>query len=48
MSHEIDLSKFTVRCDLISEAIDEKENFLNIEKVQYNDINIERIRIGKK
>ena len=48
MSHEIDLSKFTVRCDLISEAIYEKENFLNIEKVQYNDINIERIRIGKK
>ena len=46
MGHEINLTNFTVRCDLISETIDNKEiKDINIETKKYKDIRIERLNV---
>lgn len=44
MKHEIKLEKYNIRCDLISEAIEDNEL---INKTQINDITIEKIEINK-
>lgn len=46
MGHEIDLSKFEVRCDLISDKIENsKVKDLNIKRKTYNNIRIEEVLI---
>lgn len=46
MGHEIDLSKFEVRCDLISETIENKNlDGIEIEKSKYKNVNIEKITV---
>lgn len=44
MKHEIKLEKYNVRCDLISETIEDNEL---INKTQVNDITIEKVEINK-
>ena len=46
MGHEIDLSSFTIRCDLISETIENKKvDGIEVEKSNHNDIKVERIYV---
>ncbi len=48
MNHEIDLSKFNIRCDLISESIENNYyDKIKIYKKSYGDINLERVIVKK-
>lgn len=44
MEHEIDLSKFNIRCDLISETIENNYyKSIKVQKKNYGDIRVERV-----
>lgn len=44
MGHKIDLSKFEIRCDLISEIIESKKiDGIKIEKNKYKNVRVERV-----
>ncbi len=46
MGHEVNLSDFTIRCDLISETIDNKKvDGIDVETKNYKDIKVERLVI---
>jgi len=46
VNHEIDLSKFQIRCDLISETLENnKINSLNIKKRNYKNIRVEEVLV---
>lgn len=48
MNHEIDLSKFDIRCDLIKDKIDNSVvKNLNVNKRKYKDISIERVEVDE-